>query len=66
MAGSIADRVQPWTTRAYQSRGRAEPEVKDVMHGVWLGHALHPVLTDVVIGCWAAAAVFDTLEAAGE
>jgi len=40
--------------------------VKDVMHGVWLGHALHPVLTDVVIGCWAAAAVFDTLEAAGE
>ena len=27
--------------------------------GDWLGHALHPVLTDVVVGCWTSATVLD-------
>jgi nitrite reductase/ring-hydroxylating ferredoxin subunit len=33
--------------------------VKDVLHGRWLGHALHPVLTDLPIGFWTAAFVLD-------
>jgi nitrite reductase/ring-hydroxylating ferredoxin subunit/uncharacterized membrane protein len=33
----------------------------DVLHGTWLGHPLHPVLTDVVIGSWVAGAVFDAV-----
>ena len=33
------------------------------MHGSWLGHPLHVVLTDVPIGSWTAAAVLDLLEA---
>jgi nitrite reductase/ring-hydroxylating ferredoxin subunit/uncharacterized membrane protein len=24
----------------------------DILHGTWLGHPLHPVLTDVTIGAW--------------
>ncbi len=33
----------------------------DLLHGVWLGHPLHPLLTDVTIGAWSFAAVFDLL-----
>ena len=62
----FADRAQPWITKAYQAGGRAGLTAKNAMHGVWLGHSLHPVLTDVVIGSWTAAAVFDTLDAAGQ
>lgn len=43
----------------------AGQEVRDALHGVWLGHPLHPVLTDVPIGAWTAAAVMDIMEAAG-
>ena len=31
----------------------------DFLHGTWLGHPLHVVLTDFVIGAWAAGAAFD-------
>src|SRR5579884_939207 len=33
--------------------------VKDALSGTWLGHALHPVLTDVVIGTWLSALLLD-------
>ena len=33
--------------------------VKDLLSGTWLGHPLHPLLTDVVIGCWSSAAILD-------
>jgi nitrite reductase/ring-hydroxylating ferredoxin subunit len=33
--------------------------VKDALSGTWLGHALHPALTDVVIGAWLSAGFLD-------
>jgi nitrite reductase/ring-hydroxylating ferredoxin subunit/uncharacterized membrane protein len=33
--------------------------VKDALSGTWLGHALHPMLTDVVIGTWTSAVLLD-------
>jgi nitrite reductase/ring-hydroxylating ferredoxin subunit/uncharacterized membrane protein len=33
----------------------------DLLHGTWLGHPLHPLLTDLVIGAWSLAAFFDIL-----
>lgn len=33
--------------------------VKDVLSGTWLGHPLHPLLTDVVIGSFTSASVLD-------
>lgn len=33
--------------------------LKDALSGTWLGHALHPALTDVVIGCFLSASVLD-------
>lgn len=33
--------------------------VKDLLSGSWMGHALHPLLTDVPIGTWTSATVLD-------
>jgi nitrite reductase/ring-hydroxylating ferredoxin subunit/uncharacterized membrane protein len=35
--------------------------VKDVLSGVQLGHALHPMLTDIPIGLWISASLLDLL-----
>lgn len=32
-----------------------------VLRGQWLGHAVHPVLTDVVLGTWTSATLLDLL-----
>jgi nitrite reductase/ring-hydroxylating ferredoxin subunit/uncharacterized membrane protein len=41
-------------------RGALDPgPVKDAVSGTWLGHALHPLLTDAVIGTWLSALVLD-------
>lgn len=41
--------------------GHRTRAVADVLHGTWLGHPLHPVLTDFTIGSWAMGAVFDAV-----
>jgi nitrite reductase/ring-hydroxylating ferredoxin subunit/uncharacterized membrane protein len=33
--------------------------LKDVLSGTWLGHAVHPMLTDVVIGAFTSASLLD-------
>ena len=33
--------------------------LQDFLHGRWLGHPLHPVLTDVPVGAWTTAAILD-------
>jgi len=35
--------------------------VKDALSGTWLGHAVHPMLTDIVIGSFAGASLLDLL-----
>lgn len=41
-------------------RGTLRPgALKDALSGTWLGHALHPLLTDVVIGCFLSATLLD-------
>lgn len=35
--------------------------VKDALYGTWLGHPLHPAVTDVPIGSWSASALLDAL-----
>ncbi|MBA3830445.1 MAG: Rieske 2Fe-2S domain-containing protein [Chthoniobacterales bacterium] len=37
-------------------------KVRNFLHGTWLGHPLHPVITDVPLGAWTAAAAFDLYE----
>jgi nitrite reductase/ring-hydroxylating ferredoxin subunit/uncharacterized membrane protein len=35
--------------------------VKNALSGTWLGHQLHPLLTDVTIGAWLSASALDVL-----
>ena len=39
----------------------ADPARRDLLRGAWLGHAVHPVLTDVPIGLWTSATVLDAV-----
>jgi uncharacterized membrane protein len=39
----------------------ADPARADALRGTWLGHALHPVLTDLPIGFWMSTNVLDLL-----
>ena len=40
--------------------------VRDALHGVWLGHPLHPVLVQVPVGAWMSAAFLDALGKDGD
>lgn len=35
--------------------------LRDLLYGTWLGHPLHPMLTDVSIGGWTMSMIFDIL-----
>jgi nitrite reductase/ring-hydroxylating ferredoxin subunit/uncharacterized membrane protein len=58
----VETRVHDAVSTAYQALGRP---VTNVLHGVWLGHPLHPVLTDIPLGVWSATLVLDLMEGAG-
>jgi nitrite reductase/ring-hydroxylating ferredoxin subunit/uncharacterized membrane protein len=45
--------------------GDAGRAIKNALHGTWLGHPLHPVLTDIPVGAWTLAMVLDALEGLG-
>ena len=44
---------------AYEAAGPAGRQVKDALHGKWLGHPLHPALTSVPLGAWTTALAMD-------
>jgi uncharacterized membrane protein len=40
-------------------RALAESPAGGSLRGEWLGHPLHPMLTDIPIGCWTSAMILD-------
>lgn len=58
----IADGLQPAVGRFFDGLGPARRRVKNFLHGTWLGHPLHPVLTDIPIGAWTATLLLDALD----
>ena len=56
---TIADGVQPKVQEAVNAGGTT---VRNILDGVWFGSPLHPALTDVPVGSWTAALVFDGLD----
>jgi nitrite reductase/ring-hydroxylating ferredoxin subunit/uncharacterized membrane protein len=55
----IAEGVQPKVQEAVDVGGTT---ARNVLDGVWLEAPLHPALTDVPVGAWTAALVFDGLD----
>ena len=56
----LADVLQKAVRGAFP--GDAGREVKNALHGTWLGHPLHPALTDVPLGAWTVALMLDAME----
>jgi nitrite reductase/ring-hydroxylating ferredoxin subunit/uncharacterized membrane protein len=56
------ERLQKLLHQSFASGGRGGQQLKNALHGTWLGHPLHVILTDVPIGAWTAGLVFDFLE----
>ena len=52
----VVDRVGEAVGRVVRRGG-----FKDALHGVWLGHPLHPLLTDLPIGFWTSALMLDLM-----
>jgi uncharacterized membrane protein len=41
--------------------GSAPGKIRDALHGVWLGHPLHPLLVQLPAGMWLSASALDLL-----
>jgi nitrite reductase/ring-hydroxylating ferredoxin subunit/uncharacterized membrane protein len=60
---TVSDTLQRGIAATFRAAGPAGQKIKNALHGTWLGHPLHPVLTDVPLGAWTAAVVLDMLDA---
>jgi len=60
-----ADAVKTGIHKVYDAVGPAATPLKNFLHGTWLGHPLHPVLTDITVGAYTTTAVLDLAEAGG-
>ena len=60
-----ADGLGELLQKIYLAILRPMPVVKDFLHGTWLGHALHPMVTDVAVGGLTVGLVLDVLARSG-
>src|SRR4051794_15445664 len=58
--------VQQAVQDIFKAGGAVAQPLADILHGTWLGHPLHPVLTDIPIGAWTVALVLDALGAVSD
>ena len=55
----LANPIQSWLLQFFGQPGEPNRKLKDMLNGTWLGHPLHPALTDVPIGSWTATTLLD-------
>lgn len=58
-AGEAGLRLSRWLHKQVLGGGERARKVADLLHGTWMGHPLHPMLTDITIGAWSLGAFFD-------
>jgi len=56
--------LQEAVTKAFQAAGPCGQKLKNFLHGTWLGHALHPAITDIPLGAWSLSLILDSVDAA--
>ena len=54
-AGPLGGRAEHWLAGLFAERRR----VKDLLNGTWLGHPVHPMVTDVPVGALTVAVLLD-------
>ena len=55
----LANPLQQWLLTLFGQPGQPKRKLKDLLNGTWLGHSLHPVLTDVPLGAWSGTMLLD-------
>src|ERR1041385_5019738 len=59
----LEEKIQKALDKALYANGNpAAQKVRNFLNGTWLGEPLHAALTDVPVGAWGTAMVFDALE----
>ncbi len=59
MLDEWSEQLQTMLRSLVEQGGPAARRVKNWLNGVWLGHPLHPALTDLVLGAWWTGALLD-------
>lgn len=57
----LANPLQNWVTKLYGQPNTPSYKIKDILNGVWLGHALHPMLIVVPVGSWMSTILLDSV-----
>jgi nitrite reductase/ring-hydroxylating ferredoxin subunit/uncharacterized membrane protein len=57
----LSDALQSGIKALTGANWKAPRRLKTLLSGTWLGHSLHPVITDVPVAAWLIAAIFDIL-----
>ena len=57
----ISDTLQNLIKAVIGANRKPPRRFKSLLHGTWLGHPLHPALTDIPIGAWLLAVIFDVI-----
>ena len=60
--GPIENATQRGVAAAFRAGGAGGRLLKNVLHGTWLGHPLHPALVHVPLGAWTTALALDALD----
>lgn len=60
----VETNLQKAVSATFESAGEAGQKAQNFLHGTWIGHPLHVILTDIPLGAWSAAMVFDAIDAA--
>jgi len=60
---SLGESLQPKMNGLFA--GKAGKQIKNTLNGTWLGHPIHPAITDVPVGAWVCTSILDALGSAG-
>lgn len=55
----LAGPIQNWLLKFFGQPGQPNRKVKDMLNGTWLGHSVHPMLTDIPLGAWSGTLLLD-------
>jgi nitrite reductase/ring-hydroxylating ferredoxin subunit/uncharacterized membrane protein len=59
--GKVGTQISLGVHHAVMAGGEPTRKLADFLHGTWLGHPLHPVLTDITIGAWSMGTMMDII-----
>jgi nitrite reductase/ring-hydroxylating ferredoxin subunit/uncharacterized membrane protein len=59
----VEEGLQQAVSGVYSGMGPIGRKVENALHGTWMGHPLHPGVTDVPLGAWTVAVVLDAADA---